>query len=228
MTALPLLYVSRFDVSPDRTTPFRAWFSRRHAPDLLAAGFLSATLFEALSGSPRVCDLYELSDLSSFGPAYQAARAADDEEPSLPGTVTNQSRAVYRQVCTAGLPDTSGAGPHWTAALVAPVMATLRFSCVENDRAVALWFQERELSALLARPGCLTARLGAQVEAGRPNREPRPWSLFTEWAYQDAALEWVAYDEASEQHRDLGPLMRPSRHVLVRRQSAVNPQAWKA
>jgi hypothetical protein len=215
---LPLLYVSRLDL-PDGAEPaFAEWYTRKHAPDLVAAGFLSVSSFRAVQGSPRVCNLYELRDLDAFGPAYEEARAADTEGPQTTEGATDRSLAVYEQLVTGGVP-AGGSGPQWRTAIVAPVVTTLRFSATD-DEGVLEWCRGQELGRIMAMPGSLSVRLGRQVDAGRPDVDPRRWCLFAEWANLAAGTAWAQTTP--------GELFDPSIHVLERRSVLHHMDAWEA
>jgi heme-degrading monooxygenase HmoA len=223
---LPLLYVSRLDYPPDGHDAFTGWYARRHAPDLVGAGFLSVSSFRAAEGSPWICNLYELQGLEGFGPAYQQARASDTEGAVLTTRSTNGSLAVYQQRATAGLPHPgAGPGPRWSDALVAPVVGTFRFGFDDPD-ALEHWYRRDELARLANLPGCISARLGRQVDAGRPNRDPRPWSVFTEWANLTTGRAWVAA-AVVEQDRALGEPSDVSIHLLRRQFALYHPEAWE-
>jgi hypothetical protein len=215
---LPLLYVSRLDL-PDGAEPaFAEWYTRRHAPDLVAAGFLSVSSFRAVQGSPRVCNIYEIRDLDAFGPAYEQARAADTEGPRATEAASDRSLAVYEQLVTGGVAGGSS-GPDWRSAMVAPVVTTLRFSATADEQ-VLDWSREREVGRILSMPGSLSVRLGRQVDAGRPNADPRPWCLFAEWANRAAGTAWA--------QNAPGELVDPSIHVLERRSVLHHLDAWRA
>jgi Antibiotic biosynthesis monooxygenase len=227
---LPLLYVSRLDLAEDAGPSFAAWYTRRHAPDLVGAGFLSVSSFRAVRGAPGVCNLYELRDLGAFGPAYQQARAADDEGVRVGERASNQSLAVYEQVVTTGVADDGGTEPRWSTALLAPVITTLRFSVDAGDEEVLDWYRASEAARIAAVPGCISVRVGRQIEAGRPNVDRRRWSVFAEWANQASALRWADTETAVTTGPEgaLGEVIEPSLHVLGRRSVLHHLHAWQA
>jgi hypothetical protein len=227
LTTLPLLYVSRLDVREEGKAPFEAWYSRRHAPDLIGVGFLSVSSFRAVRGAPEVCNLYELRDVDAFGEAYVRVRADDEESARLQQNSFNGTLAVHEQVVACGVDSGDGPGPRWVAAVTAPVLGTVLFSSAADDDEV-VGFYEGELARLVAEGGAVSARLGRQVDAGRPNREPRPWSAFVEWANLADAGAWADADPVDAHVAALGSVAgeEPLLHVLRRVFTRANPEAW--
>jgi hypothetical protein len=82
----------------------------------------------------------------------------------------------------------------------------------------------------LAGPGCLSVRLGRQIDAGRPNLDRRRWSVLAEWANQASALAWADTepDVTTRHEAALGELIEPSLHVLGRRSGLHHLDAWQA
>jgi hypothetical protein len=53
------------DVPPEIEEEFNRWYDEEHIPERLAVpGFVGATRYRAVEGSPRYLALYELSDVS--------------------------------------------------------------------------------------------------------------------------------------------------------------------
>lgn len=225
---LPLLYVSRLDVADGGRAAFAEWYSRRHAPDLVGAGFLSVSSFRAVRGEPWVCNVYELPDLDAFGPAYQQARASDDEGLEVQKSSSNQSLAVYEQVLSYGFEDDGGGSPRWRSAMLSPVMGTFRFSAQADDDQVLGWYRTVGAPRVGRAADCLSVRLGRQVDAGRPNVDPRRWSLFVEWANVTSALRWAEDATAETGGNQAVGVLDPSLHVLRRHSMLHHPDAWHA
>jgi hypothetical protein len=225
---LPLLYVSRFDLAHDAADSFAHWYSQRHAWDLVGAGFLSVSSFRALRGAPWVCNLYELHDIGAFGPAYQQAQASDGAGAGVRLAVSNQSLAVYEQIVTLGVVDDGTDLARWGSALLAPVVTTLRFSTSASDEEVAAWYREGEEARHATARGCLSVRVGRQIDAGRPNVDPRRWSVIAEWANRGAAIKWADSepDVLRTHTAALGELTDASLDVLLRQSVLHHPDAW--
>jgi hypothetical protein len=226
---LPLLYVSRLDLPEDARDSFAGWYLRRHAPDLIGAGFLSVSSFHAFRGAPSVCNLYELRNLDAFGPGYQRARSSDTDSARVGQSATNQSLAVYEQVVTVGVDHDARAEPQWTSAVLAPVITTFRFSVGAIDDDVTDWYRARAAARIAIVPGCLAVRLGRQIDAGRPHADPRRWSVFAEWANLGSALRWEdTRAEVIRNNREaLGEIIEPSLNVLGRRSVLHHLDAWQ-
>jgi hypothetical protein len=222
---LPLLYVSRLDVTEDGKAPFAEWYARRHAPDLISVGFLSVSSFRAVRGKPEICNLYELRDLDAFGERYAQVRASDEEGARLQRNSFNGALAVYEQLAIAGPDIDEGPGPPWRTSLTAPVVSTLLFSADADDEVIA--YYESGLARSITNSGALSGRLGRQVEAGRPNREPRRWSAFLEWANLADAVSWADSGVIDDHLHALGPSHPPAvLHVMRREFTRANPHLW--
>jgi hypothetical protein len=225
---LPLLYVARLDLSEEARLPFAEWYGRRHAPDVVGAGFLSAATFRALRGNPSVCNIYELRDLDAFGPAYQQARAADEEGARMRTMVSDQRLAVYEQLVARGVIDDGDESPRWRTAVLAPLLVAFRFSAT-IDQDVLDWYHQEEAGRMAAEPGCLSVRLGRQVDAGLVHVDSARWSVVAEYANQASALRAADGDDLRSRHeRALGEVTATSLHVLLRHFTLHNPDGWQA
>jgi hypothetical protein len=130
---------------------------------------------------------------------------------------------------TKGVTDTDGEGLQWRSAVLAPVVTTFRFSVDAVDDDVHDWYRTTGAAQMAAAPGCLSVRLGRQVDAERPIVDPRRWSVFAEWANQASALGWAdAETEVVEGHEAaLGQVIDPSLHVLRRHGVLHHPDLWQ-
>ena len=95
------LYAVFFDVDTDVSERWLDWYTRRHAPDLLAAGFLAFHAYRAPGSSPEFATLWEQDSNVLETPAYAEARAGDADLPSHEGHLRGLRKGVYRQLAGA-------------------------------------------------------------------------------------------------------------------------------
>jgi hypothetical protein len=193
MGALPIIYTARSDVPPEHRARVDDWYTRRHAPDLIRAGFHRAQVYLSEVGSPLVCNLYEIPGHALFQTqAYRDVAAHDREGPAVIALLTNRSNTAYDQVVTVGVPRPVGdwsAGDR-TGAVEAAVLTTARFDLPGGDEAPLLeWYRSREAARLERQRGFRAARV---CRRGPPHpvaasRDPR-WFVIQEWDDVDAAL----------------------------------------
>src|SRR5262245_23847003 len=113
MGSLPTIYTARSSMRAEDRARVDDWYTRRHAPDLIAAGFYTVQVHESRVGSPLICNLYEIPGPELFvTPAYRAVAANDAEGPAVIGLLTDRSNTAYEQVWTAGVPRPAG---DWSA-----------------------------------------------------------------------------------------------------------------
>ena len=55
MASVPTIYTARSDVDAAHLARVEDWYARRHAPDLIRAGFYTAQAYYSEIGSPLVC-----------------------------------------------------------------------------------------------------------------------------------------------------------------------------
>ena len=60
MSPPPTIYTARSDVETANLARVEDWYARRHAPDLIRAGFYTAQVYYSEVGTPRICNLYEI------------------------------------------------------------------------------------------------------------------------------------------------------------------------
>jgi hypothetical protein len=182
MTQLPTIYTARSDVEAAQRTRVEEWYARRHAPDLIRAGFHTAQVYYSDVGTPLVCNLYEIPGPALFQTqAYRDVAANDTEGPAVIALLTSRSNTIYDQVLTVGPP---GVG------VEARCLTTLRFDLPAGEEAALLdWYASEEFPRLQARPGFVAGRLCRQgpPHPTAPSRDPR-WFVIHEWEEPAAAL----------------------------------------
>jgi hypothetical protein len=91
-----LLRFNRSTASPEREVQFNQWYNEVHLPELLACpGWLSASRYEAVHGTPKYLAIYDLAGASALEtPEYFKARGFKDMEPY----VTEASSLTYRPI----------------------------------------------------------------------------------------------------------------------------------
>jgi hypothetical protein len=207
MTRLPALYTARSDVDPAHQARVDDWYARRHAPDLIAAGFYTAQVYHSTVGTPLVCNLYEIPGPELFQtPAYRDVAVRDTEGPAVIALLGSRSNTVYEQVLTAGVPED---GEDWAAggragAVDAPALTTLRFDLPPAAAgALREWYAGVEFSRLRDRPGFKAGRL---CRRGPPHptaasRDPE-WLVVNEWHSLGDALADGPPEAAAARHRE--------------------------
>ncbi len=91
-----LLRCNRSAVAPERDAQFNQWYNETHLPELLECpGWLSASRYEAVRGTPKYLALYDLADAAALeSPEYFKARGFKEMEPY----VTEVSILAYRPI----------------------------------------------------------------------------------------------------------------------------------
>jgi hypothetical protein len=91
-----LLRFTRSAVAPEREAQFNQWYNEVHLPELLACpGWLRASRYEVVRGTPKYVAIYELAGASALEtPQYVKARGFKDMEPY----VTDVSMLTYRPI----------------------------------------------------------------------------------------------------------------------------------
>ena len=105
MPRLPTIYTARSDVETAHLARVEDWYARRHAPDLIRAGFYTAQVYYSEVGTPRVCNLYEIPGPELFvTQGYRDVAAKDTEGPAVIALLTSRSNTIYDQVLTVNVP----------------------------------------------------------------------------------------------------------------------------
>lgn len=203
---LPAVYLARMDVEPEELDFFNDWYRRKHAPDLIAAGFYSASAYHSLVGSPLVCNVYEIESSEIFYTTpYQQARTEerDPDRPRILENVSNRSNTVYQQLATAGVsePDRAWADGSRMGQITAPVITTVRFETpTSDDSRVIEWHQSAEFVRLKSVVGFQAGRLCRQagrLHPANPSDQPR-WLSLVEWKDEASARSDGLSTEVSE------------------------------
>jgi hypothetical protein len=174
----PLIYMIRADIDADYVEPHHAWYARRHAPDLMAAGFWSARGFDSPK-SPGLWNIYEVPDVAIFSSeAYNSGHRSDPFLETAVNKLHGRTVSLYTQVETL---DGDGRKIDRLSTLRAPVVTVLRFETSASSDAIVAWFRETVVPAQ-TRAGVRSVRLWEQREQHPkwPSTEPR-WSVGVEW-----------------------------------------------
>jgi hypothetical protein len=205
MPTLPTIYTARSDVDGAHLARVEDWYTRRHAPDLIRAGFYTAQVYYSEVGSPRVCNLYEIPGFELFRTqAYRDVAANDTEGPAVIALLTSRSNTIYDQVLTVNV---SPGGADWAAggragSVTAPALSTVRFDLPEGDEAALLeWYRGVEFPRLQGRLGFRAGRLCRRgpPHPTSPSRDPR-WFVINEWDAIMTALADGTAKEAAARH----------------------------
>src|SRR5262245_7649342 len=200
MSPLPTIYTARSDVESANLARVEDWYARRHAPDLIRAGFYTAQVYYSEVGAPRICNLYEIPGPELFTTqAYRDVAAKDAEGPAVIALLTSRSNTIYDQVLTVNVPGASAdwAGGGRAGAVTAPVVSTARFDLPPADEAALLdWYRSREFPRLQRQPGFMAGRVCRQggPHPVAPSRDPR-WFVINEW---DGVMTALADDTPRE------------------------------
>jgi hypothetical protein len=210
MPSLPTIYTARSDVDATHLARVEDWYARRHAPDLIRAGFYTAQAYYSEVGAPLVCNLYEIPGPELFvTPGYRDVAAKDTEGPAVIALLTSRSNTIYDQVLTVNVPapDVDWAKGGRAGGVVAPALSTVRFELPEADEGALLeWYRSREFPRLQGQHGFRAGRLCRQgpPHPVAPSRDPR-WFAISEWESVMAAMADGTTKEARARHESAFP-----------------------
>ena len=233
---LPKMYNSRMDVDPDYIPEFTDWYKRRHGPDVVSVGMYSAHGYQAVVGSPWICNFYEIPGVEVFNETYDRTRMADGQlDVIVAEKISNHSLMIYDQVLTEGIPDSVHDDPHrpsLAGTVIGPAVTTIRFDVPDDERAGLLeWYRLEEFPRLRGSRGFVRGRVG--FEEGKhtvyPGSEPQIMVML-EWGSVAHAQADGDPEVVVGRHRQaLGVgLSRPSYHLVKHEYSLRHPEAWVA
>ena len=179
----PLVYMVRADLVEDFIEDHHAWYARRHAPDVLAAGFWSARGYDS-PVTPHMWNIYEVPNVALF--SSEAYTSSHKNDPFVAVAVTKllgRTVSVYTQVSAV---DAAGKALAKIPTIRGPGLTSLRFDTTADAAAIEAWFA-RVVKAHVGLPGVRTIRLWEQREQHPKwaSAEPR-WSVGVEWESGDA------------------------------------------
>jgi len=175
----PLIYMVRADLVEDFVHDHHVWYQRRHAPDVVAAGFWSARGYDS-PVTPHMWNIYEVPDVALF--SSEAYTGSHKNDPFVAIAVTKligRTVSVYTQV---GAVDGEGKELTRIPTIRGPGLTSLRFDTAADGAAVDSWFRERIVGSHVGVPGVRSIRLWEQREQHPKwaSTEPR-WSVGVEW-----------------------------------------------
>ena len=233
---LPKMYNSRMDVDPDYVPEFTDWYKRRHGPDVVSVGMYSAHGYQAVVGSPWICNFYEIPGAEIFNEAYDRTRMADQQlDVIVAQKIFNHSLMIYEQVLTEGIPDSVHDDPHrpsLAGTVIGPAVTTIRFDLPVTERHRLLeWYRAEEFPRLRGVAGFFRGRVG--FEEGKhtvyPGSEPEIMVMLEWGSVAHAMAEGDADDVIGRHQEAMGPgLTRASYHVVRHEYSLRHPDSWVA
>ncbi len=182
----PLVYMVRADLVEDFIEEHHKWYERRHAPDVLAAGFWSARGYDS-PVTPHMWNIYEVPNVALF--SSEAYTGSHKNDPFVAVAVTKligRTVSVYTQVLATSA---DGAALARIPTVRGPGLTSLRFDTTADGAMAEAWFRAQVVKAHAGVAGVRTIRLWEQREAHPKwaSAEPR-WSVGVEWE-SAAAIE---------------------------------------
>ena len=172
----PILYTAEVDYGAEHHATFSDWYANRHAPDLIRAGFRTATSYRAVVGGLAVLNVYEVPDTEVFaGAAYKSVLAKDPYGAAVRGTSAGKARAQTAYLQRAAVP---AEAPPMDAGWI----SLARFALPEaQDGALAEWVLN-DFHKSLARFGAKRLRYGTRAveKIGAGSHRPR-CMILAEW-----------------------------------------------
>ena len=233
---LPKIYNSRMDVDPDYIPEFTDWYKRRHGPDVVSVGMYSAHGYQAVVGSPWICNFYEIPGVEIFDETYDRTRLADQQlDVIVAEKIFNHSLMIYDQVLTEGIPDSvhdDPRRPSLSGTVIGPAVTTIRFDLPDADRSQLLdWYRSEEFPRLRDRLGFCRGRVG--FEEGKhtvyPGSEPEIMVMLEWGSVAHAMAEGDAQSVIGRHQAAMGTgLTRAGYHVVRHEYSLRHPQSWVA
>ena len=98
----PLIYIVRAELDADFVEPHHEWYARKHAPDVLGVGFLSARGYDATT-APHMWNIYEVPNLDIFSlDIYNNMHKNDPFVALAIPKLQGRTVSVFTQVIIAG------------------------------------------------------------------------------------------------------------------------------
>jgi hypothetical protein len=180
----PILYTAEVDYGAEHQAAFSDWYANRHAPDLIRAGFRTATSYRAVVGSLAVLNVYEVPDSAVFkNLAYAGILGKDPYGAEVRATSAGKLRAQTAYLQRAAIPVVA-------APLDADWISLLRFATPETEDEALIDWVRTEAQKHLMPFGLKRLRLGTRTpeKIGAGTHRPR-CMILAEWPAQppDAA-----------------------------------------
>jgi hypothetical protein len=193
----PLIYVVRAELADDFVEPHHEWYARKHAPDVLGVGFLSARGYDATT-APHMWNIYEVPNIEIFSlDIYNNMHKNDPFVALAIPKLQGRTVSLFTQVIIAGANGRDIAGcPTFSG----PRLVSLRFDTAGEARQTAEWFRGSVVAPLAGKPGINRIRLWEQQQSHPkwPTTEPR-WSVAVETSRDaDEATVRGVLDRASQ------------------------------
>ena len=174
----PLIYIVRAELAADFVEPHHEWYARKHAPDVLGVGFLSARGYDATT-APHMWNIYEVPNVEIFSlDIYNNMHKNDPFVALAIPKLQGRTVSVFTQVVIASGDGQEIAGcPTFSG----PRLVSLRFDTTSDARQTAEWFRGSVVTSLAGKPGIKRIRLWEQQQSHPkwPSTEPR-WSVAVE------------------------------------------------
>lgn len=161
----------RADFSPEYMEEHHNWYARRHAPDLMSAGFWSARGYDSPT-SPILWNIYEVPGAAIFASdAYNNSHRADPFLETAVKHLKGRTVSLYTQIRAVG-----GGGTELLrcSTLRGPVLTSLRFESGAEPATVDAWFQDKIVPAHRGVAGVRTVRLWNNGRLTQNGRAPSP------------------------------------------------------
>ena len=193
----PLIYVVRAELAADFVEPHHDWYARKHAPDVLGVGFLSARGYDATT-APHMWNIYEVPNVEIFSlDIYNNMHKNDPFVALAIPKLQGRTVSVFTQVIIAGGDGRDVAGcPTFSG----PRLVSLRFDTAGDASKTEEWFRRSVVASLAGKPGINRVRLWEQQQSHPkwPTTEPH-WSVAVETSRDaDEAVVRDVLDRASQ------------------------------
>ena len=174
----PLIYIVRAELADGFENEHHDWYARKHAPDVLGVGFLSARGYDATT-SPHMWNIYEVPNVDIFSLSIYSDMHKNDPFVALAiPKLHGRTVSVFTQVIIAG---GNGTETSSCPTFSGPRMISLRFDTAADRPRVEAWFRKSVLAPLAGKKDVNRSRLWEQQESHPkwPSTEAR-WSVAVE------------------------------------------------